>query len=363
MKNLDTTGQNPKSGKGMAKCGSRFSAIYWMGRLYRPKYRNEKSEYVQVSEWFARIQHAGRREAVGLSTNNQEEASRKAAHLYQDIRTKGWEEALRKFSPERSNPQSRTTVGEHIEVTKSVMRVRDVTLHKYAYCLRRIAIDVAGLNWDTKNKFDPKHKPWQQKADKIKLVVLTPVSIEKWKTEFLRKAGINPVEQIAARRNINYFIRNARSLFGKNIRRKFKELGIPALANPFEGVELEKNGSTRYVSFINASELLGKAKKELREIEPDAWKVILLGLGAGLRRAEIDGLCLDQLDYPGSTIRIVTHDRFETKTDESVGGVHVDLSLLDEIKMHLDGTSDFVIEPKTLPAEGKRAPGYTAHQN
>jgi hypothetical protein len=357
MENPDTTAQNPESGKEVAKQGSRFSATYWMNRIYRPKYLQD-GKYVQISEWFARIQHAGHREAVGLSTNNQEEASRKAARLYSSIRTEGWEAALRKFSPERSNPQNRTIVGGHIELATSVLRVREVSLRKYAYCLRRIALDIAGLNDDAGSKFDPANKPWREKADKIKLVVLSPLSIETWKTDFLKKAGVTPIDQTAARRNVNYFIRNARSLFGKKVQRKFRELGLPAFENPFTGVDLEKQGSTRYVSTIRADELLAKAKKDLREKDPDSWKVILLALGAGLRRGEIDGLCLEQLNLQGSAIRVVNHQHFEAKTDESVGEVQVDLSLLEEIRRALDGTSTFVIEPQTAPAEGKRAPGY-----
>lgn len=231
-------------------------------------------------------------------------------------------------------------------------------MQKYSYCLRRIASDIAGLNSDDKTKFDPAHRPWRDRADKIKLSVLSPLAIENWKTDFLENAGAGPQEQTAGRRNVNYFVRNARSMFGKKVRRKCKDLGLPSFSNPFEGVELEKQGSTRYVSTIRASELLSKAHKDLEKQDPDSWKVILLALGAGLRRAEIDGLCIKQLDYFGSAIRVMSHDNFEVKTDESVGTVQVDLSLLEEIKKHVDPDKEFVVEPDTPPAQGKRAPGY-----
>lgn len=357
MEKPNTTDQNPESGKGMAKQGSRFSATYWMSKIYRPKYL-QGGEYIQVSEWFARVQHAGRREAVGLSSNNQEEASRKAAKLYSTIRTEGWEAALRKFSPDRSNPQNRITIGDHIKLTTGVLRVREVSLRKYSYCLRRIAMDIAGQNSDDESKFDPTNKPWREKADKIKLAVLSPLSIETWKTDFLKKAGTAPTDQLEARRNVNYFVRNARSLFGKKVKKKLKELGLPSFENPFDGVELEKQGSTRYVSTINAGELLAKARKDLRKEDPNSWKVILSGLGAGLRRAEIDGLRINQLDSVKACIRVVNHEHFEAKTDESIGEVQVDPSLIEELMEGLDGDSTFVIEPDTAPAEGVRAPGY-----
>lgn len=357
MENQNTTAQNPESGKEVAKQGSRFSATYWMSRIYRPKYLQD-GEYIQVSEWFARIQHAGRREAVGLSSNNQEEASRKAARLYSTIRTDGWDAALRKFSPERSNPQNRTTIGDHIKLVTGVLRVRDVSLRKYAYCLRRIAMDAAGQNSEDETKFDPANKPWRDKADKIKLAVLSPISIETWKTDFLKKAGTSPTDQTAARRNVNYFVRNARSLFGKKVQKKFRELGLPAFENPFNGVELERPGSTRYVSMIKPDELLAKARRALRNKDADSWKVILLSLGAGLRRAEIDGLRVGQLDQGAASIHVVNHEHFEAKTDESIGSVQVDPSLLEELRRDLEGNTGFVIEPDTAPADGPRAPGY-----
>jgi integrase len=357
MEHPDTTPENPKSGKEVAKQGSRFSATYWTSKVYRPKYL-QAGEYTQVSEWFVRIQHAGCREAVGLSTNNQEEASRKAAKLYSLIRTEGWSAALRKFAPERSNPQNRITVGDHIKIATSVLNVRDVSLRKYSYCLRRIALDITGQNGDHESKFDPLNKPWREKADKIKLVVLSPLAIETWKREFVTKAGTNPTEQGAARRNANYFIRNARSLFGKKVQKKFLGLNLPSFENPFNGVELEKQGSTRYISTIRADDLIEKAKKDLRKKDPDSWKVILLALGAGLRRAEIDGLRVDQLDDRSERIRVVNHEHFEAKTDESVGTVDVERFLLDEMRSGLSGVSGFVIEPETAPAKGNRAPGY-----
>jgi len=49
MKNPDATAQNPKSGKEVAKQGSRFSSTYWMSRIYRPKYLQD-GENIQVSE-------------------------------------------------------------------------------------------------------------------------------------------------------------------------------------------------------------------------------------------------------------------------------------------------------------------------
>lgn len=49
----------------------------------------------------------------------------------------------------------------------------------------------------------------------------------------------------------------------------------------FEDLEFEPEGSTKYVSRINARSLLQSARKELAEADPETWKMILLALGAG----------------------------------------------------------------------------------
>ena len=355
--NPNTTGQNRESEKEVSKHFSRFSAGYWKRRIFRPTYRRSKRKH-RVSEWYAQIQYGGRREKIGLATNNHELAASRAAKLYEDIRTKGWVEALKKFSPDRGDQKDRATVGGHVDGVQQYLGVRGVSSKKYAYCLRRIASDIAGLSDLKDEKFDPANKPWQAKANEVKLSLLNPLSIESWKKAFLEQAPQTPKEQLAARRNVNYFIRNARSLFGNKLRARLKGLGLPDFVNPFQGVRLENEGSKRYVSNIDAKALLRKAKKDLSEKDPESWKVILLALGAGLRRAEIDGLSVPQINFRNSKIRVTVHEHFEAKTDESIGAVDVDSSLLEELKAHMDLSTQFVVEPDIPGADGPRAPGY-----
>jgi len=186
--------------------------------------------------------------------------------------------------------------------------------------------------------------------------------VEKWKKDFVKLAGDNPLHQLRARRNVNTFLLNARTLFGRRMQRRLREHGLPVPPNPFEGVDLEKQGNTKYVSTIKSKDLLRTAKEELEETDPEAWKVILLALGAGLRRREIDRLCTTQLDFEDSLIRVVNTEDFEAKTDDSLGIVYVDAALLGEIGRHVDHGSLFVIDPGVAPAVN-RAPGYYRCKN
>jgi integrase len=351
-----TAAQNSDSEKEVRKQVSRFSPAYWREKLLRPTYHRGGSQ-IEVAEWYCQIQHAGRREKVGLGTNDREAASRKAARFYQTLRSKGWDVALAELDPERANPQNLTTVGGYLATCEPLFSGRKVTWVGYCYALRKIAREIAKGRDTEPEKYDPFHKTWRSEADKIKLLALTPLAIEKWKRDCIARAGENPMAQQRAKRNINSFLLNARTLFGKRMARRLRDHGIPTIPNPFDGVDPEKAGSLKYVSTITAQDLLREAKTELAEKEPDAYKVILLALGAGLRRGEIDMLCTTQLDSAQSQIRILNTEYFETKTDDSQGVVYVDPGLLDELEKHTDNTGLFVIAPNAAPAQN-RAPRY-----
>ena len=356
MKQSHTAAANPESGKEVAKKSSRYSAGFWLAHIYRPKYKAKDSDkYIEVTEWFARIQHGGRREAVGLGTNNREAASRKAANLYQWIRSDGWDKALMKLDPERNTPRSSSTVGEYILMLEPLFTGRPATWYHYTYSLRKIAFEIAyGQQEEDASKFDPLHKPWQEKANKIKLAVVTSQSIDCWKRGCLKRAGQNELEQQAAKRNLNSFMASARILFGKRMMRRLEQNRLEKpLFNPFEGVIFEDEGSKRYTSRLNAQQLLKDAQAELADKDPEAWKTILLALGAGLRRGEIDGLSISHIDFNQAEVRVTNTASFRAKTDSSEGVVHVDVSLLDELKKHLKGNGLFVIDSELPPKNRK----------
>lgn len=340
----------------MNKQASRFSAAYWLKRIYRPTYTRD-GETLEVAEWYAQIQHAGRREKVALGTNDREAASRKAGKFYQRLRAAGWDTALAELDPERANPQNTTTVGGYLATCEPLFNGRKVTWIGYAYALRKIAREITRGQDTEPDKYDPFHKTWQVETDTIKLSALTPISVEKWKRDCIDRVGSNAIAQLRAKRNVNSFLLNARTLFGKKMARRLREHKIETVPNPFDGVELEKTGSPKYVSTITAKDLLRDAKKELEEKDPDAYKVVLLALGAGLRRGEIDMLCTTQLDFEQCQIRVMNTEHFQAKTDESQDTVYVDPGLLAELKKHIDGSGLFVIAPNIAPA-ANRAPGY-----
>ncbi len=281
---------------------------------------------------------------MGLGTNNKEEASRRAARLYMILREKGWDAALKQLSPDRnSTPKNQTTIGSFIDIVRPLASVRPRTFEIYAYALRKIAREATGAKDTSRSGFDPKGLGWRQATDLLLLSKLTPNAVAQWKAKVLAEATQNPVARQRARRNVNSFVRNARALFSRKILKRLKAKDI-VLPSPlaFEGFEFEEQGNTKYDSKIDATALLQNARSELAETDAEEWKVILLALGAGLRRSEIDGLCWSQLDAVRGEIRIVNHEYFQAKTDGSEGKIFVDPGLMAEL-------GRFQIEPDTTP--------------
>jgi integrase len=113
-------------------------------------------------------------------------------------------------------------------------------------------------------------------------------------------------------------------------------------------VELEPQGNTKYRSIFDAKALLTDAKTELSERDTNSWLVVLLGLGAGLRRKEIDGLRWDQVNLEKNQIFIASHEEFEVKTADSEDAVRIDSFLASELKRFKgQAVPGYVVEPRT----------------
>ncbi len=338
----------------------KFNARYWRNRIYRPIYTDEDGTKHQVQGWWIRPYHAGRRQAFALGTNNADEAAGRALRIFKMLKTEGWEATLRKFKPDADRPDANTlTVGDFLKAVETAGGTRHRTFANYSYALRRIAADIAG---GTRHRFNPAAPVWSKPDDAVSLSALTGEAVNRWRIGFVAKAGREALDQQRAKRTANSYIRNARALFTEEslARLPFK-LSKPL---PFDGVRLERNvGSTRYVSTFNASELVAQAREELREKDPDAYMAILLALVAGLRRAEIDALQYQQIDFAQGLIRVMPL-RHALKTESSEGVVFVDPALLSElaaIRATRPPASLYVVAPE-VEARPTRAAQYYRSQ-
>jgi integrase len=84
----------------------------------------------------------------------------------------------------------------------------------------------------------------------------------------------------------------------------------------------------RYNSKIDPKALLQAATVSLSESDPEAFKALLLAIGAGLRRGEIDKLLWRQVDFKAGAIHVETTEAGALKSEDSAGSVPISEAFL-----------------------------------
>jgi integrase len=259
----------------------------------------------------------------------------------------GWDQALLKFKPKSGwSNAAVTTVGEFIHALESVWSGNPKTIRDYSRAFRQIVSDVFQIDGGT-SKFDYKsggRDAWVQRVHRVRLREITPDKVQRWKVNFLRRAGSNPVKKRAASISVNSIIRQAKSLFAPSVL-KFVKLDVPT--SPFEGVAFEPRRSMRYQSSFDVESLVQAAQNELPQ---EQFKIFLLAMMAGLRRNEIDKLEWSAFDWGRGLIVIRATSYFSPKSEDSVGEVEIDPEVTELFRgYHASRTGDFVIE-SAVPA-------------
>ena len=239
----------------------------------------------------------------------------------------------------------------------------------------------------------------------IRLDRLTPERVNDWKVRQLKAASGNPLQLKHASVTARSVLLSSKALFSAGIR-KHLTLRLPSPL-PFEGVELPDAGKSRYKSEIDPALILVAAKRELadgiqsqpptaadtttdaaegkakgkgkakakrtakakataqpdpadekeaeapqRTPRPELFKIILLALGAGLRRDEIDKLQWKNILWSRNAIRVETTEHGSTKSAESEADIDVDPGLLEILRGYLPQPghgSPFVIASPVAP--------------
>ncbi len=315
-----------------------------------------------------KIQVGGRRESFPLRTANKNAAAAKSARIYGDVVALGWDVAIAKHKPESVKVKKAASLGTWLEAVKSTAEIRPATFTTYAQCLRQIAAEIKDIgdqpafDQNGQPKRDSKRRPvllsrfdyraggrdaWVAKVDALPLSVLSGSAVQRWKLEYIGRAGNAPDARRRAENSAASLIRCARSLFASKAR-KFAsaELVLPDPL-PFAGIELPKKGNTTYQSKIDAAVLIEAAR---RELQGETFKIFCLGLLCGLRKREIDLLTWAQVDFGKGVIRIERTEYFQPKSEDSSGEIDIDaelLALLQGWKARASGA--FVIESNRKP--------------
>src|SRR5262245_40772937 len=126
---------------------------------------------------------------------------------------------------------------------------------------------------------------WLGRVDAVRLSEFTLARIAAWKKSFLSRAGDDPKSLRSARVSVNFYLRNAKSLFSSKVRANLRLILPEPL--PFAGVQVEQP-SARYFPSFDLQELIQAASQELATSDPEAFKVFVLSAMSGLRRKEVD---------------------------------------------------------------------------
>ena len=347
--------QGEKAAKGKNTAG------YWYERIFKDVTRGVESPHYSMQ-----VSFKGRRMTFSLGSSNKESAAVSAAGIYRDLLSLGVEGALAKHRPQKAPKELRVaTVGEWIAAAKAVAGVNEATFNQYAASLRKIVGDIISVK-KTDSRFGPKSggaAKYRASIDATSLELLTLASLRKWRMEYVKNAK-NPAQQGSRMTSCNSTIRQARSLFSGVITHCLPDLLLPS-PRPFEIPNDLKRAkgkdnplffprqNSRYLSKVDPRKLLQKGKEDLKTKEPGAFLAMLLALGAGLRRGEIDGLKWNQIDFQNATIRVEVTESASLKTQDSKGEVDIDPELASALK-RLKETAKAKSTDYVIPSDSKK---------
>jgi integrase len=330
---------------------------YWTPRLTKRNYQDRDGRTVEIPEWQIRVAHLKRREWFNTGTPNRAAAAGRARDIYLSLIAAGWDATLAKFKPDSdAAPRLNLTVGAYLSAVKDTGYLRPRTFLNYQNCFRTLVSETFGVKSD-ESKYDYRqggNQKWFERIDGIRLERVTPARVAEWQQRRIKKAGNSPAAIASAKRTANSYVRCARSLFGKEIRKRLKGVQLPALL-PFDGVELFDSGSMKYVSKVDVHALIAAARSELKPSEPEIYKAFLLGLFAGMRKGEIDLAEWRMVDWQNHVIRLEETEWLHLKTQDSAGEITIDAEVINELRAFMPASqSPFIIDSAVTRKFGEK---------
>ena len=349
----------PKKRKTRASGVGRDQLAYWKKALrVEPK----------TGKFFVQIHFGGERGNFTFE-KNAETATEQSRQIFNMIRREGWTAAREKYSP-RATSELRAkeekarveglggrienpTIGDLIqEAAKVASHCRPASFHSYCKAIRFLASELFEVSATeqipvaTKKKRKGKPqlirvknlkikrdyrggglKKWRAVIDAFPLSDITKERVEKWRMEYLARAG-DPAARDHAKVSFNKTIRCAKALFSKK-----RGLGfLPKLEGrlvfptplPLSDIPLEKEPPPTYRSKIDPGEILQAGLVELQKQKPEVFKALILTLVLGLRRTEADTLLWRQVDFKKGEVLIEPTEHYGLKSYNSAGVIALD---------------------------------------
>lgn len=368
MKNQDSSKRKSKSGNEMATTSHpKSDERHWQNRVNFYKHTNQAGTVTTDKTYSIRISHKGKRHVFQLHTANKKAAGKKARDIYLSLKSNGWDETLKRYTPKSKIATNEPTVGDLLKAYSEVADVPAKTAANYARVFRTIVADIKKISGG-KKRFDYVNggaDKWRAKVDAAKLNEITPTKIQKWKLAYVKKRATDPVKEKSAKLTVNSYIRYCRSLFSSKVLPYLsKEMELPSPL-PFEGVDLYPRQSMKYTSTFDIEQLAIHARDELPGIEQDQqWLIFLLAVSAGLRRNEIDKLTWKQINLDKNIISLGATKYFKPKSENSGTVVSIDSDLAELLRGYKARAKGvFVIQDQVAPRPKSTVPHYRANRH
>lgn len=303
---LNTTERNSDTCQANAKTPRRVrsgfaTTAYWRRRLYRNTYRDRQGRQVEIPEYYVRMRYNGITKQVRLNYSEQDKAAEEALKLFLRVQ----EEGMAAVTARQGRLPSSPTVEEYCVLyqtaTASMERApRPISVATYLRSLRQIC-----------------------SYAEIKLLrELNREAIENARDAYRSKARREARSEVGIQNTLAKILRNAAACFSSEIRGILARKGL-VIENPFLSIRrtqdiqpvsplpqtiveaiwrelpLLRDGDSHAHDPVQ-SRFARKYRKahsgrkprwlpvDFRQAHPDAYAVILLALGTGLRANEID---------------------------------------------------------------------------
>ncbi len=343
------------------------SLHYWEKHIFKPvvgKKVNKAYEY-QAANYAMSTSIHGRRVKLSLGTHLPGAAAKRAQAIYIDLLSLGVDAALERHRPKNSakgsdasesSPKQEVTIGGWIKAAQEVFEGKPATWGGYVRCLRSIAAEITKAKKSKKRYGRKANGSYQRKIDSTPLSVITSDALKTWRIERMKSAK-TPVERVTEKVNADSLMRQASSVFGRDILKHIKNVTIPSPV-PFSDAKYYGRQDMRYRSKINVPEFLISAQSELSKTDPEAYKALLLSIAAGLRRGELAGLQWSQIDGSKGLIFLEVTEFTDLKTKDSASDVPIDDELVAILEsFRAKARSPFVIEVDAETAHGGKSWG------
>jgi len=331
---------------------------HWQSRVFKARVTRSGQTH-ETSGYYVRIQSRGHRENFALHTTDREAAAVNARKIYLSILANGWTQTVAEHKTNLIESADDPTLGEYIELVRATCTLGAITLENYARKLRTITAAIKGMKrlGPDANKYDCRgqrggRKAWVTAVNRIPIRCLTDEAVLRWRTNYLRSRAGDAIKTERARHTVDSMIRNCKCLFASKL---VKKLGVAIKLPdpvPFRSIEPITKGliTFRYFSEIDPLKLLDDAEQELKADHPEQFMIVLLALGAGLRRKEIDGLRWSSVLKETNKIRIVNHEFFSAKSRYSQADVSVEPELIEELlALRTPDAGEYVIASRNKP--------------